>query len=66
MREIIEIMYKEKKIAKSGRSYILTTALLHDGEEAIGFGEDFRVGDPVEVFLHKGVIKMQRGHRKST
>lgn len=61
MREILEIMYKEVKInSKTSEPYTLTTALLTDGEECVGFGDNFRPQDLVEVFLHKGVIKMKK------
>lgn len=58
MRTIIAITGAEEK-RKDDRIYYRTHAILDDGEECIGFGE-FKVGEEVQVFLHKNVIKMRR------
>ena len=61
MREIIEIEGVEEKVSKEGTTYWRTYAVVDDGTECIGFGKDFDLGDKVEVFLHKGFIKMKKG-----
>lgn len=62
MRTILEIMWVEKKKSKAGKTYFKTTALLDNGEEASGFGNEFKVGDPVECFHDAkwDVIKMRK------
>lgn len=53
-------MWVERRTNKTtGKPYKRTTALLDDGTEAIGFGDEFRVGSQVEVFFHYGVVKMR-------
>lgn len=51
MREIQQILYVEEKVNKrTHKPYHKTTALLDDGTEAKGFGNDYRVGDMVMTF----------------
>lgn len=61
MRTIIEIEGVEKKMSKEGTPYWRTYAVVDDGTECIGFGKDFDLGDKVEVFFHKGIVKMKKG-----
>lgn len=60
MRTIIEIEGVEEKVDTKGNTYWLTYAILDDGEEVIGYGKDFDLGDKVEVFFHFGKIKMRK------
>lgn len=60
MRTIIEIQRVDTNVSRKGNQYFITHALLDDGGECEGFGKDFKVGDEVEVFLHRGKIKMQK------
>lgn len=61
MRTIIRIEHVEKKrAAMSRKEYWRTYAVLDDGTEAVGFGKDFDIQDSVEVFFHRGQIKMQK------
>lgn len=60
MRKVIEILYIDKKVSKSGRRYAITTALLDDGTEAEYFGEGLRMQDEVEVFFHYGKVKCRK------
>ena len=53
MRTIIDIEYIDEKIDKNGKAYFLTTALLDDGTEAVGWGEGFARGDKVEVWFEE-------------
>lgn len=46
MPKIIRILRREKRVNK-GNEYYRTHALLDDGQEAVGFGKDFVVGDKV-------------------
>lgn len=61
MRKIISIEHVEFFKGKDGNKYSRTHAILDDGEEVQGFGKDYQIGDLVQVFLHKGVIKMAKG-----
>lgn len=54
-------MWVERKESKKSETYWKTTALLDDGTEAQGYGREFKVDDPVEVFFHYGQVKMQHG-----
>ncbi len=62
MREIIDIQYVEDKVSKDKKKYKITHALLDDGEEVQGYGDDFKQGDLVEVFFHEqyGKVKMRK------
>lgn len=59
MRTVLSIQHIEFFKGKDGRKYSRTYALLDDGTECIGFGKQFEVGNRVEVFLHRGIIKMR-------
>lgn len=60
MRKILAIEHVEKrKNGVTGKEYWRTHAVLDDGTECIGYGKDFDLNDSVEVFLHKGIIKMR-------
>lgn len=61
MRTILEILWIDRRKSKAGDSYFKTMALLDDGTEAEGYGREFKVSDPVEVFYHWGQIKMKHG-----
>ena len=50
MRTIIEIIGIEEKESKKGDKYHITYATLDDGMEVRGYGEDYSVGDKVEVW----------------
>lgn len=67
MRVIIDILHVEQRTDKAGKSYYRTHALVDSGEECVGYGKDFKVGDLVEVFFdHKyNTIKMRRGKHDS-
>lgn len=62
MKTILEITYIEVKY-KDDKKYFKTHALLETGEECVGFGEGFKVGDEVEYWFDEkwGVTKMQHG-----
>lgn len=60
VRKILEILWIDRKESKAGKTYWKTTALLDDGTEATGFGKEFKMEDPVEVFFHYGQIKMRK------
>lgn len=64
MRLIKEILWIDRKKSKAGNTYFKTTALLDNGEEATGFGKEFKEGDEVQVFhdYRWDEIKMRRGN----
>lgn len=64
MRRVIEIQHIEPRTDTNGKPYWRTHVLLDTGEEAIYWGKDIEVGDSVEVFLHKGMIKCKKGTMK--
>lgn len=57
MRTVISVEYKEQKISKVGKPYTITHIMVSDGTVAEFYGDEVRVGDSVEVFLHWGKIK---------
>lgn len=57
---IIFVEYVASHVSKRGQPYKITHAVLDDGTEAEGFGNDFKVGDKVEVFFDWGKIKMSK------
>lgn len=61
MRTVISIQHIEPRTDKDGKPYWRTHLLLDDGGEAIYWGKDIEVGDLVEVFFHKGMIKARKG-----
>lgn len=60
MRTVIEIQHIEPRTDKAGKPYFRTHVLLDTGEEAIYWGKDISVGDLVEVFFHKSMIKAKK------
>jgi len=62
MRKIVAVDHIEKKKDSLGEPYFRTHALLDDGEEVVGFGNDFEIGDLVERFYDPiwDVIKMRK------
>lgn len=61
MRKILSIEHiEQRRAAMSRKVYQRTHAILDDGTEAVGFGDDFEIGNLVEVFFHKGTVKMRR------
>lgn len=64
MKKILRIEGVEEKMSKAGKKYWRTYAILDDGTEAIGWGKDFDLGDPVEVFYHKETVKMRKGKKQ--
>ena len=61
MRKILKIIGVQEK-RTSNSVYYKTLALVDDGTECWGFGDDFKVGDEVMVYLHKQYdeIKMEK------
>lgn len=57
---IISVEYVASHISKRGKAYQITHAILDDGTEAEGWGEDYKIGDKVEVFFDWGKIKMAK------
>lgn len=57
MRKIIEILFVEKT-----PTYTRTHVLLDTGEECVGYGEDFNVGDLCEHWFDEkwGVAKVRK------
>lgn len=66
MRRIVRIEHVEPNISKEGKKYWKTYAVLDDGTEAVGFGNDFDLEDKVEVFFHDAydVVKMRHTPNK--
>lgn len=62
MRTILRIDHIEEKTNAKGDIYHRTHATLEDGEECVGFGKDFKVGDLVMVFYDDkwGLCKMMK------
>ena len=62
MLRIIEIVGVEEKADSKGNLYYRTHAVLEDGDECVGFGKDFKIGDLVERFYDHAhdVTKMQK------
>lgn len=60
MRKIISIQHLESWRDKLNKRHWRTHVLLDDGTEAQGYGKEFDIGDSVQVFYHKGVIKVQK------
>lgn len=50
MRTIISIDHIEER-QKDDKTYYRTYATVDSGEECVGYGRDFKVGDLVEVFF---------------
>jgi hypothetical protein len=61
MREVIKIIGTTGRTSKEGKPYNITHLQVDDGTEAEFYGTDVEVGDKVEVFLHYGKIKAQKG-----
>lgn len=61
IRTIISILFIERRETE-GRTYYRTHAMVDTGQECVGYGRDFKVGDLVEVFHHSkwDVIKMRK------
>lgn len=53
MRTVIKILGIEEKWDKTGKKYHRTHALLDTGDEVVGYGNDFNVGDLVEHFYEE-------------
>lgn len=49
----------ERKISAGKVEYTLTHIIADDGSEGTGFGEDYKVGQEVEHFMHKGNLKFR-------
>lgn len=50
MRKIIKIVGIEERKDRHGRVFYRTHALLDDGNECVGFGLGFEIGNEVESF----------------
>ncbi len=62
MKRIVRIDHTERRLDKHRRVYFRTHAILDTGEEAVGYGNNFQVGDLVEYWFDKqwNVCKMQK------
>ena len=59
MLKIISIEHIEEKKDKRNKTYWRTHVILSDGTEAVGYGKDFDLGQPVVAFFHYGQIKIK-------
>lgn len=68
MAKITDITKIETKKDRLGRPYKRTHAIMDDGTEAVGYSDDFKIGDKVEVFFDQqwNIIKFQKTLRKDT
>lgn len=59
MHSIIKIIGVEEW-TRNEKPHSRTHVLLDNGEEAVGYGEDFKIGDECEVFFdpHHNTIKV--------
>lgn len=61
MRKIVKILHV-MEWEKDGKKHAKTIALLDSGDEVVGYGKDFKVGDAVQAFHDDkwDVTKMQK------